>query len=129
MPVLASMVAGEAPKPKVRMQAPDTPPTKAAKLVLPTPEELGVVAAPRAPAAATPTETQAAVDWNDAHARLRRLGALRFDLERVSNGHRVTFLLPTDRSDRTHQIEVAAATEAQAVQTALEQAEAWAARK
>src|SRR5262245_11017148 len=46
MPVMASMASGAVqpgaqPKPKVRLQAPDAPP---ARLILPSPEELGLVA-------------------------------------------------------------------------------------
>jgi hypothetical protein len=125
MPVPAAMAAGiatpnSAPRPTIRLQAPDTllvrPPTP---VVLAAPEALGIRASTPLPAAAT-------LDWNNAHARLQRLGALGFHLDRLAQGNVcVTFTLPAgDR--RAHQIEVVADSEAAAVNAALDSAEAWA---
>jgi hypothetical protein len=134
MPVLATMAAGDGRKPKVRMQSADEPVAgpsaspvagEARRLVLPSPEALGIGLATKSTPSAE-TDSSAAVDWNDAHARLKRLGAIGFHLERDPQGHRVTFLLPAGQEKRTQHIEVVAASEALALATALERAEAWA---
>lgn len=128
MPVTATMAAGNTlPPAKVRMQAPDPVPTAAARLVLPSPENLGIrtlsppPATQPAPTQSTPAQT---IDWNAVHARLGRLGALAFHLDRMEGACRVTFLLPTGQEQRLRQVEAIAGTEAGAVQAALEQAEA-----
>ena len=94
MPVAAAMAGGianptAAPHPTIRLQAPDTllvqPP---APVVLASPESLGIRVSP-------PQEVVAPLDWNSAHARLQRLGALGFHLDRLVPGDvRVTFMLP-----------------------------------
>ena len=124
MPVIASLATGtanpaSAPRPKIRLQAPEMPRTQLAPLVLPTPEALGVRS--YAPVPAAPP----GLDWNSAHARLDRLGAVGFHLVRQPQGIQVTFMLP-DGNQRAHQIEVVADTEAAAVHAALENAESWA---
>ncbi|HWY88320.1 MAG TPA: hypothetical protein VNX28_16530 [Gemmataceae bacterium] len=126
MPVAAAMAAGvtnpsAAPRPTIRLQAPDTllvrPPVP---VVLASPEALGIRLSPPEPAAVAP------LDWNNAHARLQRLGALGFHLDRLAQGDvRVTFML-SDGDRRAHQIEVVAGSESAAVTAALENAEAWA---
>ncbi len=122
MPVLAAMatgVASPAPRPTIRLQAPDPIKVAPAPLVLPSPEKLGV--GMRMPVAALPS-----LDWNAAHARLQHLGAVGFHLDHVGqNGVRVTFLIPAG-AQRAHQIEVVADNETAAVHTALENAETWA---
>ena|SRR5438132_3478146 len=91
-------------------------------IVLPTPEQLGV-------GLAKGSERQA-IDWANVHDRLDRLGASCFHQQKVpEGGYRVTCLLPTARSERTHRIEAQAATEAAAVQAVLAQAEQWAASR
>jgi hypothetical protein len=134
MPVNAAMASASAdPKPKIRLQSAEpTPPVQSARLVMPSPEALGLARGPQAgaaapvdvsPAAAPP----AAVDWNDAHARLRRLGALGFHLDRLPEGGcRVSFHLPTNQPQRTRVVESVGRTEAEAVHLALQQAEQWA---
>ena len=134
MPVNAAMAAASAePKPKVRLQSADpTPPVQVARLVLPSPEELGLSSARPAGQATAPPDApaQSAVDWNDAHARLRRLNAVGFHLDRLSEGGcRVTFQLPTQQPQRTHVVESIGRTDAEAVHLALQQAEQWASRK
>lgn len=112
------------PPPKVRMQAPEAP-TAAARLALPSPEELGL-------AEATPSEPSqggsvSAFDWNLAHTRLQHLGAVGFHIDRLAPGRfRVTFFLPTAQARQTHHVEAEATSEAAAAQSALDQAEAWA---
>jgi hypothetical protein len=124
MPVPAALASGAvtpaaAPKPTIRLQAPDPPPARPARLTLASPEALGVRASGGNLTAAP------ALDWNRIHARLASLGALGFHLDRlVSGGSRVTFMLPMP-AQRIHQIEVTADTEAAAVTSALEHAEAW----
>ena len=66
------------------------------------------------------------VDWNTTHARLRQLGVTGFHLDRVNDGFRVTCLIPANRDGQTHQIESEDATEAAAVQFALQRAETYA---
>jgi hypothetical protein len=117
--------------PRVRAQNDDVPPApmaaaataatkQPATLTLPSPEQLGVSTAK---IAAYPTAQPENVDWNAVHAHLRRLGAIGFQLMRGEGQVRVTFLLPTSQPDRAQRIETTAATDAQAVQLALAQAE------
>lgn len=126
MPVTAAMATSSGnnkslPPPKIRLQAPETL-IPSARIALPSPEELGLAAAP----AATVSAKTTTLDWNFAHSRLQRLSAVGFHIDRLSDGgFRVTFLLPTNQSQRTHHIESEAQTEAAAVLGALDQAEAW----
>ncbi len=129
MPVMAALANGPgnpstAPRPIVRMQAPDSLPARpaapAAPLVLPSPEALGIRVGSAAPAAPI------VIDWNSAHARLQRLGALGFHMVHLSRGSvKVTFMLP-ETGGRAHEIEVEADSETAAVTAALENAESWA---
>lgn len=64
---------------------PVAPPAPPAALRLPAPEELGI-GRPAAPAAA--------VDWNQAHARMRELGVARFGVTRLGGAVRVSMELP-----------------------------------
>lgn len=117
------------PPPKIRMQAPDAPKPAPARLVLPAPEKLGIHAADMLPNAASPPIRVAepeSMDWNHAHARLQRLGALAFHLDRLTQGgFRVTFYLPGQQGQSTQLVEAVAETEAAAVAAALERAEAF----
>jgi hypothetical protein len=108
--------ASAAPQPKFRMQAADDRPAPR-RLSLPAPEVLGVPPAPARALAAT-------LDWNATRAKLDQLGALSFRVDKLGGGsHRVTLLLPTPNPQRTRHIETTAASEAAAVQLAMEQAE------
>jgi hypothetical protein len=70
----------------------------------------------------------ASIDWAAVHDRLDRLGATCFHLERLPQGaYRITCLLPTDQQGRSHRIEVAAASEGDAVRLILVKAQEWAA--
>jgi hypothetical protein len=127
MPVPAALAGGPAnaaaatPRPTIRLQAPETNLAPPARLALPSPEALGIATSQPVPAAAPP------LDWNMAHARMQRLGALGFRVDRLAQGQvRVTLTLPA-ADQRAHQIEVVADTEAAAVTAALETAEAKAA--
>jgi hypothetical protein len=128
MPVPAALAAATggsntAPRPTIRLQAPDVPPVRPSRQALPSPEALGVSVAKSLPASAPP------LDWNLAHARLERLGALGFHLEHLAPGKvRATFMLPAGEH-RAHQVEVVADNEAAAVSAALDNAEAWAAAR
>lgn len=100
--------------PVVRGQSPDEAPARpvrsaALKLEMPPPEALGVPV----PAAA--------VDWTDLRLKLDRLGATRFALEQVDGGYRFTCQVPA-ADGRARTVEGRAATEAAAVQRALDQA-------
>jgi hypothetical protein len=107
-----------APRPTIRLQAADEFLVKApAPLVLPSPETLGIPALPLS------------LDWNQTHEKLRQLGALGFHLDHLPNGdYRVTLMIPFGNQN-AHQIEVIGNTEAAAVNSALENAESWAAPK
>ncbi len=108
-PAQAQQFATPYPQPKIRLQAPDEP---ARRLAMPRPEDLGL------------TTAAATLDWNAIRQRLQQLGALSFRVDQLAaGGHRVTFLLPTADPRRTRQIETTAASEAAAVQLALERAE------
>lgn len=87
-----------------------------APLALPSPAALGITAS-------RPVATAVALDWNAVHARLERLGAVRFQSDRLpQGGYRVTFVLPSGAAG-TQQVEGIAATQADAVQLALRRAE------
>lgn len=127
--------------PTFRGVAPESTP-----LVMPSPEQLGVTGSAGTSMAATvPVSTPVAmsppaprysdevvastVDWNATHARLRELGVTGFHLDRVSQGFRVTCLIPASRAGQTHQIESEAPNEAAAVQYAIQRAETYAASR
>src|SRR5947208_113040 len=80
-----------------------------APLAMPRPEELG--SGMRKPAVAP-------VDWTTIRARLDRVGATAFSLERAGTGYHFTCRLPAGRS-----ADGRGATEADAIRQALEQAE------
>ena len=85
---------------------------------MPSPEQLGVDDA-RSAAGDGP-------DWTLFHRRLDQLGACSIHLDKLpAGGCRFTCLLPTGRRDRFHRVESQAATEAEAVQLALDDAEKW----
>jgi len=119
-PQPAVAAAPQQPRPLVRAQMPDEPAAPAPRpaIALPTPEECDVKCPPR-PAAGEP-------DWAAVHARVKALGAVCFQVEKLApGGSRVTCVLPTAQAGRTHRIEARAATDAEAVRVALEQAEQW----
>jgi hypothetical protein len=100
-------------KPKVRAvsqeSAPPTPPARP-RIVLPTPESLGIQVATTTP--------RAAVDWNQIHARLDQLGIVNFQRDRLpEGGFRIVLALPKQ------QVEGTGATEAAAMVAALQRAE------
>jgi hypothetical protein len=96
-----------ATKPVARAQKPEDP--RPAQLAMPTPEELGI---------AMPKPAAASVDWASVRARLDRLGATGFSLERAGAGYHFSCRLPAGRSS-----EGRGATEADAIRQALDQAE------
>ncbi len=116
----APVPPSSAPRPIIRAQAPDdVPPTPRQALALPSPEALGLLQAPAA-----------AVDWADVHARLNRLGATCFHLERVARGGcRITCLLPTGEVGRIRRVEAQAESEAEAVRLTLAKAEEYTAAR
>lgn len=116
-PVNAALAGNTTRQPTIRAQAPDPP----APLLLPTPEALGLVAS-KVPS----NQPAPAFDWNDARARLRRIGAVGFHLDEIAAGQwRATLLLPVG-NQQTRNIEANAASDAAAVALALQQAEALA---
>lgn len=124
-PTSAGLATGSIPAPaapKFRAQAPDPMPMPPARLVLPTPESLGIGA--RNPAAVT-SQAAVSLDWNQTHQRLKDLGAVGFHLDRVGAQVRVTFWLPTAEPGRTQLVESTAVSEAEAVNAALHQAHSF----
>lgn len=116
--VPAAMAEHSAPRPKIRMQAPE-PTTTSARLSLPSPEQLGL----------SPIRTSAgeSVDWNLVRTRLDKMGAVGFHLDKLNQGGtRVRFFLPAGQPNSTQHIEAAADTEAAALRLALDRAEAFA---
>ncbi len=95
--------------------APEEPkPARPPLLTLPSPEQLGV--------AVRPVET--ATDWTAMHARMKELGVLSFHMDSLPDGRaRFTCWLPRDRPGLTRRIEALAASETEAVQLALQQAD------
>jgi len=86
-------------------------------VTLPTPEQLGVQ---------KPRVKDGSADWADARRRLEMLGAVAFQVVKLSEGGcRFTCLLPTDQPNCTHRVEADAATEAEAVRLGLDRAENW----
>ena len=93
------------------------------KIYMPSPEELGV----RTKLAVQKPQVQPALaDWNALHARMEKLGVLRYQKERSpTGGVRVTLLLPTADPTRGQPVEAVAETEAAAALAALARSEAW----
>jgi hypothetical protein len=88
---------------------------RSAPLVIPTPEELGIVV-PK-PVARDRAQPEVA-DWTATRAALDRLGAMAFTLEQAGMGYRFSCRLSAGRL-----VEGRGATEAEAIRLALEQAE------
>jgi hypothetical protein len=91
----------------------------AAKLVMPSPEELGLVG--NDAIAATPH------DWSLARQTLDSLGASYYRLEKAAQGgFRFTCALPyASDAGRQRNFECHAASEGEAIRMALQQVEAW----
>jgi hypothetical protein len=88
---------------------------------IPSPEEVGV--------APPVKQASAKTDWNAAHERLERLGAISLQTIRLDDSrYRVTFMLRTNQPDRVQHVEAVAATEHEALAVALARAENWANR-
>ncbi len=112
------MFRGQAPDELAPRPAPRPPESRPAPVNIPTPEQLGIAAAPAASGAA---------DWVAVRRRLQELRAVCFQLEnRPQGGCRFVCLLPTGQPGRNQRIEAEADTEAEAVRLALERAEQWA---
>jgi hypothetical protein len=134
------MAAGQ-PAPIVRGHSQELPPERPS-LTLPPPERLGVslpspealgVADPatQKPAPAASPKPQpapqpaAGVDWAPVQARLQELRATGAQLDLMpGGGFRFTFVLPCAQPGQGHRVEARAATDAEAVRLALEQAAA-----
>ena len=113
----------------VREQRPAVEERRPEPLNLPSPEELGVGCG-CSHCRCEPCHCQAPVDWAEVHRRLDQLGALSFHQQKLlEGGYRVSFALPGSRSDRMHQVEATAPTEAQAVHLALQKAQELAQNK
>jgi hypothetical protein len=104
----------------VRGQAPEEPKRSSppvAKLLMPSPEELGIGSA---------KETES-LDWNAARRKLDSLGATAYRLEKSADGGFCFFCsLPhTNDPVRQRSFESRGRTESEAMQLALGQAEEW----
>jgi hypothetical protein len=103
--------------------------SRAEVLNLPSPEQLGVGCG-CGKCECSPCNCNAPVDWAEVHRRLEQLGALSFHEQKMTEGgYRVSFLLPTDRENRSQHVEATAETAIQAAQLALDRAEALAKRR
>lgn len=128
-PIFRAQAPDDPPSmPETSAPAAATPPAAAAvapaPLSMPSPDQLGITTATATPAPAVD------VDWTAARQRLTRLGAVSFNLDQLPQGAcRFTCFLPTDQVGRTHRVEAAAASEAEAIRLALGKAEQWAGRK
>jgi hypothetical protein len=103
---------GQKPQPVIRMQSPDAP-AAPNRLVMPNPEDLGISAAKQA-SVQPPVE----MDLTTAFARLRQLGAVDVQLNRLEIGYRARFVLPSQQA-----IEGTGPTEAAALAAALTRVE------
>jgi hypothetical protein len=103
------------PRPRIRLQAAEEQaPALPRPLEMPPPEAFGLIA-----------NTPAKVNWNAARARLQQLGAMAFRIDAAgAEGYRVRLLM-RNHSGAMHEIETTAATEAAAIEVALEQADRW----
>ncbi len=101
-------------QPLARAKAPDEPaPARPAPLVMPSPEQLGVVVRT---AADSP-------NWSALHARMNELGIVSFHMDTLPDGrHRFTCWLPQGQPGATQRIEALAATEIEAARAGLERA-------
>jgi hypothetical protein len=137
-PSLGYLAGATAPSLPAKVRGVSAEPSPAplpVKFVLPSPEALGLatpltVKGPSAPPVPNvpnvPNVPAVRLDWNQAHARMERLGVLRFQKDHPpTGGVRVTLLLPTADPTRGQPIEASAATEAAAVLAALQRAETW----
>jgi hypothetical protein len=122
-PAVNAALAGNATRqPTIRAQSADAPAAAPPRLVLPTPEALGLVS--NRESAVRPAST---LDWNDARVRLRRVGAVGFHLDEIAPGRwRATLLLPQNDQPARH-IEASADSDSAALAGVLERAEALAA--
>lgn len=132
MPSPAYLAAGNVPPAKwapppsaARMASADTPPApKLQPLALPSPEALGIRPGARIVMPAELPVAATKIDWNEVHARLSRLGALRFQLDKLPDGRtRAGFWLPTGAKSAPLPVEAVGDNEASAVLNALQRAE------
>jgi hypothetical protein len=115
VPASAPRAAAPAPaRPLVRAKAPDEPtPARPARLTMPSPEQLGVAVRP----------APSGLDWTAMHARMKELRIVGFHQDSTPDGRaRFTCWVPGGQPGLTQRIEVLAATEAEAVQRALQRA-------
>jgi hypothetical protein len=100
--------------PRVRMQmsdAAETPKPRLAPLEMPSPEQLGLGVKSK----------RTEVNWDDVRLRLQRLKVTSFHLQKLPDGYRFICALPGGPGREVH---AEAATEAEAIDRALAQAEA-----
>ena len=124
MPSPAFLASGQPNAGKVRGVSADPQPAPiTAKFVMPSPQALGVsTELSSRPLVPLPAQ----VDWNQIQSRMERLGVLRFEKDRASDGVvRVRLLLPTADPTKAQPVEAQAATEAAAILLAVEHAEQW----
>ncbi len=140
MPSPAYLAAGVTP-PETPGQLPykargvaQTPPAPK-PFVMPSPEELGVASKLNVkssePSQGIDRVPAAAIDWNVVHARMERIGVLKFEKDRAATtgSVRVTLLLPTSDPTLAQPVVAVAATESEAVLAAVQYAETWMQRR
>ena len=114
--VVAGQPRSATPKPRIRMQM-EEPPTSSFRrqeqpLALPQPEQLGFSAKKKA----------AEVNWDEVRQRLQRLKIASFHLQKLPNGKGFRFICALPGGPG-RQVQAEAATEAEAIDQALAQAE------
>lgn len=126
MPSPAGLASGATPPRPLIVRGVSQDPAPAPtvkKFVMPSPEELGVattMSLTRQPAASAP------IDWNALHARMERLGVLKYEKAPIpAGGVRVVLLLPTSDPTLAQPVEAVAESEASALVAALQRGEAW----
>ena len=137
-PSLAYIAAGVTPPQaqppyKARGVAQEAPPAPK-KFVMPSPEELGVATnlnVKSGEPSRVSDRVLPAIDWNLMHTRMNRIGVLKFEKDRVptTGNVRVTLLLPTSDPTLAQPVVAVAATEAEAVLSAVQYAETWMQRR
>jgi hypothetical protein len=97
-------------------------PAGSSPVTIPTPEELGVASSRTAPGNG---------DWLPGYRQLLDMGAYSFRIDRLpaGAGFQITCLLPAGQAQRVRRIETQAASEAEAVRLAVEEAQRWVAQK
>lgn len=115
------------PRPIVRGQSPDdmdapaASPSAMTRLQLPAPDHLGIE--PERKPQDAPRVVISTLDWSAVRRRLDDLGVTCFQVEKMTEGYRFSCVVPMAKAHWQRRLDVIAATETEAVVTALREAE------